>query len=156
MAVGDPHPAGVEIHQHRRDRLALLEGIPPRVGVATDAGGMVRVVGEHRSEVVEGHPASRLDLLDQPLQSERAVGHDPETDVGAGEARGREVVRVQEEIVSASRMPRSATWYGTPGAPRSESETSAFVVNPIPLAFMPVLASSPASTTVTKSDRASC
>ena len=43
-----------------------------------------------------------------------------------------------------------------PGSPRSASLTSAFVTSPMPLEFIPVLASSPASTTVTKSGPSSC
>src|SRR5260370_800020 len=43
-----------------------------------------------------------------------------------------------------------------PAAPTSASVTSAFVVRPSPEEFIPVLASRPASTTVTKSGPASC
>ena len=52
--------------------------------------------------------------------------------------------------VAQSRMARSSTWYGSPGAPRSASVTRALVTSPRPAAFSPALASRPASTTVTK------
>ena len=79
----------------------------------------------------------------------------------------RDPVRVREQVVGGRRPGAAAergepvrdglrvedraqqTWYGTPGAPRSAALTSAFVASATPAEFIPALASSPASTTVT-------
>src|SRR5258706_5307190 len=52
-------------------------------------------------------------------------------------------------------IARSRTWYGSPGSPVSSEVTSALVTRPRPEEFIPVLASRPASTTVTKSGASS-
>src|SRR5262245_48831224 len=62
-AVGEPHPARVEIHQHRRDRFPLVEQIPSLVGVAADARRVPRVIAERLPGVLDRERRCGTELL---------------------------------------------------------------------------------------------
>ena len=88
-AVGDPHRLGVEVHQDRGDRRALVESCRARVGVAADARRVVGVIGQQFAEGVERRrPTRRGEPRAQPVQPEGAVRHDPLGPRPAGEPLG--------------------------------------------------------------------
>ena len=99
MPIRQPHRLRLEVHQDRRHRHALIQTRRPLVGMAAHARRIVRVIGQDRPERVEGQGSFARGPRLQPVESERAVRHQPLPDVAAGEPLRSEMVRVQQQPV---------------------------------------------------------
>ena len=132
-------------------------------GITQRATSLPSKAGERKWFVCSSTPSSgkvrnrRVEVARRALDVDRDAVHVCDEVVRRGRAEPLLEHRVARRRSSRRRgSPRSSRWYGTPGSPRSASLTSAFVTRPIPLEFIPVFASRPASTTVTKSGPSSC